>query len=104
MFSMICAGKMKQYATKPPFALVLNQSNDLVLLHSLSLKTTFCAWCLFTRTDIEIRHRASPRKTILICLLSVLAIVPIEYFNERNGSSGNINGSKTKSISEENRV
>lgn len=32
------------------------------------------------------------------------AIVPIEYFNERNGSSGNISGSKKQSLNEENRV
>ncbi|CAF0726961.1 unnamed protein product [Adineta steineri] len=32
------------------------------------------------------------------------AIVPIEYFSDRNGSSGNINGTKIKSMNEENRV
>jgi hypothetical protein len=34
----------------------------------------------------------------------VLAIVPIEYFSERNGAGGTSNGSKIKSINEENRV
>jgi hypothetical protein len=37
---------------------------------------------------------------IFICL----AIVPIEYFSERNGSGGNIQGTKIKSFNEENRV
>lgn len=32
------------------------------------------------------------------------AIVPIEYFNERNGSTGNLNGTKAKAPDEENRV
>jgi hypothetical protein len=32
------------------------------------------------------------------------AIVPIEYFSDRNGSGGNTNGSKIKSFNEENRV
>jgi Amt family ammonium transporter len=32
------------------------------------------------------------------------AIVPIEYFSERNGFNGNTNGTKIKSINEENRV
>jgi len=34
----------------------------------------------------------------------LLAIVPIEYFSDRNGSGGNTNGSKIKSLNEENRV
>jgi hypothetical protein len=37
-------------------------------------------------------------------LFSISAIVPIEYFSDRNGSTGNVNGSKIKSINEENRV
>jgi hypothetical protein len=34
----------------------------------------------------------------------ILAIVPIEYFSERNVLNGNTNGTKIKSINEENRV
>ncbi|CAF0898705.1 unnamed protein product [Adineta ricciae] len=32
------------------------------------------------------------------------AIVPIEYFSERNGSTGSANGTKVKSVNEDNRV
>jgi hypothetical protein len=40
----------------------------------------------------------------ILILIFFLAIVPIEYFSERNGSGGNVNGTKIKSINEENRV
>ena len=47
--------------------------------------------------------------TIRICIyidfnICFLAIVPIEYFSERNGAGSHTNGSKIKSLNEENRV
>lgn len=48
--------------------------------------------------------RVSPGRIVTGGFLSVLAIVPIEYFSERHGSSGHVNGTKIKSMNEENRV
>ena len=106
---MICVGKIqkitkkKQHRTQS-FALELNINGRSSTLHSLFLDThthILCASAYF------IRKRQSQGLNLVHTdgfVFLVLAIVPIEYFNERNGLNGNTNGTKIKSINEENRV
>ncbi len=79
-------------------------------LHISSLYLPLCFWFIFENYWFYI-FSFSPLGWLLsinisiIYYFSILAIVPIEYFSERNGAGGgSSNVSKIKSLNEENRV
>jgi hypothetical protein len=112
MCSMICVGKIKTRFTKPSelsVALNCTKKTTTKMIFSLAYFCLFAFDLFWKNLWFYLLLFTIGMMLIHICIclmntLSLLAIVPIEYFSDRNGSGGNTNGSKIKSFNEENRV
>ena len=102
---MICVGKLTDHIHRSaPLPWLFHLASFVSF--SLSL---FAIHCLKERESVVLLLRSRwgwmiNLREILLDVVSVLAIVPIEYFNDRNGTGTNSHGSKLKSLNEENRV